>query len=162
MIEALLKFANGYRLVGIKEFVGREGSAYTATILKDGKIIGEATDYGNGGNMDISIANDEARTALLAYSKGLYPQYEFEHDGSFIDDLVNYELAVKKIRSIAAKKLMMADEKELDENGIATGYMSWNAPDTPANRASLLKQKPETVFLNDEILKFPAIRKPSK
>ena len=48
MIEAIKKFAAGYRAVGIKNTTGIEGSGWIATIMKDGKVLGEAADYGDG------------------------------------------------------------------------------------------------------------------
>ena len=37
MIEAIKKFAAGYRAVGIKNTTGIEGSGWIATIMKDGR-----------------------------------------------------------------------------------------------------------------------------
>ena len=75
---------------------------------------------------------------------------------------MNYELSIKSLKTKAKKKLMKAEEGELDENGVAKSYSSWNAPDSPSLRTKILEHFPETVFLNDELQQWEDIKKPRK
>jgi hypothetical protein len=68
MIEEIRKFANGYRMIGIKETTGMEGSGWLATVMKDGVVIGEAADYGDGGPVNIQLNTKEQYAELLEYS----------------------------------------------------------------------------------------------
>lgn len=162
MIEAIKKFASGYRAIGIQKTMGMEGSGWTATIMKDGKVLGEASDYGDGGPVHIRFTNREDEQALYAHGKETYPQFQYEQAGTFLGELVNYELAIKSLRTKAKKKLMKAEEGELDENGVAKSYTAWNAPDSPELRAKILAKEPNTVFLNDELQLLEEVKKPRK
>ncbi|MCW5156415.1 hypothetical protein [Burkholderia cenocepacia] len=162
MIEAIKKFASGYRAISIKATTGMEGSGWTATIMKDGRVLGEAADYGDGGPVHIRFTNREDEQALYAHGKETYPQFPYEQAGTFLGELVNYELAIKSLRTKAKKKLMKAEEGELDSNGVAKSYCSWNAPDSPELRAKILAEEPNTVFLNDELQQWQEVKKPRK
>ncbi|WP_143279579.1 hypothetical protein [Burkholderia cenocepacia] len=162
MIEAIKKFANGYRATAIQKTMGHEGSGWTATIMKDGKVLGEAADYGDGGPVHIRFTNREDEQALTAYGKEKYPDFQYELAGTFLGELVNYELAIKSLKTKAKKKLMKAEEGELDSNGVAKSYTSWNAPDSPELRAKILANEPNTVFLNDELAGWLEVKKPKK
>ncbi len=161
MIEAIKKFAAGYRAIGIKKTTGIEGSGWIATIMKDGKVLGEAADYGDGAPVYIHFADQADEQALYDHAKATYPQFQYATADCFLGDLVNYELSIKSLKAKAKKKLMKAEE-ELDENGVAKSYSSWNAPDSPALRAKILEHFPDTVFLNDELHQWEDIKKPRK
>ncbi|PRD76170.1 hypothetical protein C6P74_24085 [Burkholderia multivorans] len=75
---------------------------------------------------------------------------------------MNYEIAIKNLKAKAKKKLLQAEESDLDENGVAKSYSSWNAPDSPELRAKILEKNPKTVFLNDELQQWEDIKKPRK
>lgn len=160
MIDAIKKFSNGYRAVGIKETMGREGYGWLATIIKDEVVIGEAADYADGGSINENF-NKSDRLALQEYTKSIYPQYERGHDEVFLAQLVEYEVAINKLKSAARKKLMASDESNLDEHGVATSYTSWKVADSPVVRAKLLAKQPGLTFLNDELAGWESIRKPS-
>lgn len=162
MIEAIKKFANGYRAVGIKKTTGIEGSGWIATVLKDGRVLGEAADHGDGAPVYVQFANREDEQALYNYAKATYPQFQYATADCFLGDLVNYELAIKSLKTKAKKKLLKAEEGELDSNGVAKSYCSWNAPDSPALRAKILADEPNTVFLNDELASWEDIKKSRK
>lgn len=159
MIEAIRKFANGYRAVGIEKTRGMEGSGWAATILKDGTVIGNAADYADGGPVFVDIKGT-AVTDLMVYAKSLYPD-SFEHDGQFLDDLVNYELAIKDLRAKAKTKLMKCEYEQKDENGVPTSYSTYNCPNNPENRKRILEKEPHTVFLNEQLETWIPIRKPA-
>ena len=162
MIEAIKKFSAGYRAVGIKNTTGIEGSGWIATIMKDGKVLGDAADYGDGAAVHVSFTNQEDEQALYDHAKATYPQFQYATADCFLGDLVNYELAIAKLKKQAKKKLMKAEEGELDENGVAKSYSSWNAPDSPELRANILAKYPETVLLNDELEGWADIKKSRK
>ncbi|MCA8351463.1 hypothetical protein [Burkholderia cepacia] len=162
MIEAIKKFAAGYRAVGIKNTTGIEGSGWIATIMKDGKVLGEAADYGDGAAVYVHFTNHADEQALYDHAKATYPQFQYATADCFLGELVNYELAIKSLKTKAKKKLMKAEEGDLDENGVAKSYSSWNAPDSPSLRAKILEHFPETVFLNDELQQWEDIKKPRK
>ncbi|WP_175888118.1 hypothetical protein [Burkholderia contaminans] len=162
MIEAIKKFAADYRAISIKATTGHEGSGWIATIMKTGRVLGEAADYGDGGPVHIRFTNKVDEQALYAHGKATYPQFQYEQAGTFLGELVNYELAIKSLKTKAKKKLMKAEEGELDSNGVASSYTSWNAPDSPELRAKILAKEPNTVFLNDQLQQWEDIKKPRK
>ncbi|HDR9764212.1 TPA: hypothetical protein ACK3Q6_002695 [Burkholderia cepacia] len=162
MIEAIKKFANGYRAVGIQATMGMEGHGFIATIMKDGRVIGQAKDYGDGGSTHLDFPLREDVDALLSYARSLFPDYQYATDDMFFGALIDYELAIKKLRTAAKKKLMQADETKVDQHGVAESYVSWNMTDTPENRARILAQQPNTVFLNDELNDWEELKAPRK
>ncbi len=162
MIEAIQKFARGYRAVGIQKTMGMEGSGWIATFMKDGRVLGEAADYGDGAPVHIRFTNHQDEVELRELAKTIYTDFQYELAESFLGDLVNYELAIKDLKSKAKKKLMKVEEDKLDEHGVATSYSSWNAPDSPELRARILAKEPNTVFLNDQLKGWEDIKKPRK
>ena len=65
--------------------------------------------------------------------------------------MVDYELAIKSLKTKAKKVLMAADESQLDEHGVAKAYSSWKLLPTEENKARVLAKHPQTKFLNDEL-----------
>jgi hypothetical protein len=151
MINEILQFANGYRMIGIKNITGREGSGWSATIIKDDMVIGEAADYGDGGPVNIKLNTKEQYAQLLEYAKTVMIDCSCEISESFLSELVNYEFTIKSLKTKAKKKLLVVDETKLDEYGISNSYSAWNFPDTVENRKYVLNKEPNTKFLNDEL-----------
>lgn len=151
MIEQLKKFTNGYRVKGIKNIEGREGLGWSGTIYRNGKKIGTGDDYADGGPSRLRIPDSEEREALLKWAKELLPECQYEVENMFIEELVNYELAIKRMKVIARKKLMKYETDKLDTNGIPTTFSTWNFPDSPEVRTKILERYPDTNFLNDEL-----------
>lgn len=162
MIEAIKKFMNGYRAVGIRKTAGMEGAGFVCTIIKDGRVLGEAADYGDGGCVNIRFSTREEEQAMVAYCKAMYPQYEYATMDMFFCALVDYEEAVKKLRTKAKKALLVPDETKLDEHGVAEAYVTYNLAPTPENKAKVLAKYPNTVFLNDELATLEEVKKPRK
>lgn len=158
MINAIKTFLNGYRAAGIKEIQGRQGVGFMATLVKDGKELGEIFDNANGGCVCIRLKDSADEQALIAYAKEKYPDLEYEQDGAFINALIDYEMSVKKIKAKAAKCLMVADESQVDENGVPTGYSIWKLEPTPENKAKVLAKEPNTKFLNDELAGWETLK----
>ena len=160
MIDAIKKFANGYRAIGIKATTGMEGSGWLATIMFNGRVLGDSADYGDGAPVYIRFKDGADEKALREYAKQCLPTFQFELAETFLGYLVNYELAIKSLKSKAKKGLLVADESKVDENGVATSYSTWNLLDTPENRAKVLAKHPATKFLNDELEQWETIKKP--
>lgn len=158
MIDALKAFLNGYRAAGIKETRGMEGLGFYATLVKDGKVLGEIYDFGDGGCVSMRLENRADEQALIAYSKEKYPELQFEPEGSFLSALIDYELSIKKIKTQAAKYLLVSDESKVDEHGVATSYTYWKLPPTPENRAKILAKSPNIKFLNDELAQWETLK----
>jgi len=158
MIDAIKAFLNGYRAVGIKETRGSEGHGFYATLVKDGKVLGEIADYADGAIMNIRLTNPDDEKALIAFAKEKYPELQYEPEGAFIGALIDYELSIKKIKTKAAKALLVADETQLDEHGVATAYTIWKLEPTAENKARVLAKHPATKFLNDELLGFETLK----
>lgn len=162
MIDAIKAFLGGYRAAAIKETRGMEGHGFYATLFKDGKALGEIADYADGGPVNMHLTNRDDEKALIDFAKAQYPDVQYEAEGSFIAALIDYELAIKKLQAKAKKALLVADETQLDEHGVATSYTTWNLPDTPENRAKVLAKHPATKFLNDELATWEPLKKPRK
>ena len=161
MIEAIKKFAAGYRAVGIKNTTGIEGSGWIATIMKDGKVLGEAADYGDGAAVYVHFTNHADEQALYDHAKATYPQFQYATADCFLGELVNYELAIKSLKTKAKKKLMKAEEGDLDENGVAKATArGMHLIALPSCQDP--EHFPETVFLNDELQQWEDIKKPRK
>jgi hypothetical protein len=160
MIDAIKAFLNGYRAVGIKETRGMEGHGFYATLVKDGKVLGEVADYADGGPLNIHLTNPDDEKALIAYAKEKYPDMQYEPEGCFVGALIDYELAVKRIQAKAKKALLVADETDLDEHGVAKAYSSWKLEPTAENKALVLQNHPQTKFLNDELDQWESIKLP--
>ena len=62
---------------------------------------------------------------LSEFCKALYPDYQYEQTSIFVGAMVDYELAIKSLKTKAKKVLMAADESQLDEHGVAKAYSSW-------------------------------------
>ena len=161
MIDAIKAFLGGYRAVGIKETRGSEGHGFYATLFKDGKALGEIYDYADGGPVGYRFTKSD-EDELVAFAKAKYPDMKYEPDGCFIGALIDYELSIKKIKSKAAKALLVADETRLDEHGVATAYSIWNLLPTPENKARVLAKHPQTKFLNDELDGWETLKAPRK
>ena len=162
MIEAISKFMNGYRAVGIRKTEGIEGYGFICTIMKNGRVLGEAADYGDGASMNLHFPRKEDETALYDFTKALYPEYQYEQASIFVGAMVDYELAIKNLKSKAKKALLVADETDLDEHGVAKRYSTWKLEPTQENKARVLAKHPNTKFLNDELDQWEDIKKPRK
>ena len=55
MIEAISKFLNGYRAFDIRKTEGMEGLGFIAKVMKNGRVLGEVADYGDGAAMRIDF-----------------------------------------------------------------------------------------------------------
>lgn len=162
MIEAIKKFLGGYRAVGIRKTEGMEGHGFVCTVMKDGRVLGEAADYADGASINLHFTSREDEQAMYAFCKALYPQYEYEQTGIFVGAMVDYELAIKSLKTKAKKALLVADETKLDEHGVAESYMAWKLEPTAENKARIRAKHPNTVFLNDELDDFPTLTLPKK
>ena len=84
---------------------GREGYGFSATICADGRAIGTAIDYGDGGSMEIVVKDAADKATLEAYVKGL-PRYEYF--GHFFDvtvDVYVSELVCAALNAARLKRL---------------------------------------------------------
>jgi len=99
-VEERINFVKGiekeFKLKSIKSFATPDGSNLRANIYHNGKLVGEAFDYGNGGGVDLSWTNDEAKTRFSRLVQDLPPTKSelfdkgFKYDeGCIIDELVN-------------------------------------------------------------------------
>lgn len=159
MIEALKKYAGSYRLGSIKPTEGREGPGWIGLIYMDGRLIGDAADFGNGGMTRIRIEKKEDMDALVAHAKTVnFANLQYEIEGMFLEELANYELSIKKLKARAKKCLMQSDETVLDRNGVAQSYSEWKCADTPENRKAILSRNPDIKFLNDELAQWEPVK----
>lgn len=99
MIGRLKSFANGYRAVDIRILRGTAGCGWVATIVRDGKVLGEAMDQGDGVPVCYRFDADE-EMLFLAYSKSIYSWKDFRHDERFLRQLVSHELYLKSLRGV--------------------------------------------------------------
>ena len=56
---------NGFKLKAYKTFIGREGYGYSAKLTLNGKEVGLAADYANGGAVDLLWKGSEDETNIL-------------------------------------------------------------------------------------------------
>lgn len=158
MIEAIKKYVGPYRAVAIKKLTGMEGSGWSATIAKDGKIIGEAADWGTGGSVHIKIRDQAVMKELDKHARDVYDgDYNFEITERFLDDLVNYEILIEKWRKKAASKILERDDSKVDDNGVSFQCFVWTLEPTPENFAKVKAKNPGIKFLNDEFKDWPRL-----
>ncbi len=143
----------------MKEYEGRQGIGWSATLLRDGVVIGEARDDGNGVAVFMRLTSTEEEKKLLEHSKSVLPEIEFETDGYFLGVIVNYEIFLKKLKTKAKSYVMGYDEKtEVDEHGVIASYYKWKFPDTPELRKKIMEHYPNFKFLNDELETWEIIK----
>jgi hypothetical protein len=164
MIDQIKAFAGEYRIAGVKTFNGMEGGGWEGQLFRNGNFIGLVGDDATGGPIRIDINNGVERNALDSYaakvSKGKYERTE-----SFIDDLVNYQVSVKRLQG-QAKKIILAiveDNPKVDENGVPQECTTFKVAYTPQTCVKVLAKYPNAKILNDAILAFEiprAVRNP--
>lgn len=158
MIEAIKKYAGPYRAVAIKKTMGMEGPGWSATIAKDGRVIGEAADWGTGGPVHIHIRDQAVMKELDKHARDVYDgDCNFEITERFLDDLVNYEILIETWRKKAAKRILESDDSKVDDNGVSFQCFTWTLEPTPENFAKLKAKKPGIKFLNDEFKEWPKL-----
>lgn len=102
-------------------FMSEETNCFTATVLLDGKVIGEAQNDGHGGSTFIHFVDDDVRDKADAFAKTIsplsMPGWEFLGDKGFsvetlVDILVEQDInrkasdkLVKKMRKLGVDKL---------------------------------------------------------
>ncbi|SAL76633.1 hypothetical protein AWB71_05284 [Caballeronia peredens] len=157
MIEIIKAFAGEFSVAGIENLRGMEGHGFECTLVRAGRVIGRATDWGDGGMVNIDVPRVEDRKALLEHATKIYPDIEYERDGLFISILVDYTQVLKKMKTKAKKVVVAVDmaSKEKDERGVPMGYSVFNGlANTPENRAKVRKDYPELTVMNEELEKL--------
>lgn len=155
MIEQIKAFAGDYRIAGVKTFTGMEGSGWEGQLFRGDKFIGFVGDDATGGPVRIQVRNGHEMNALTqhAYSK---TQDQFERVERFIDDLVNYQLAIKRLQG-KAKKIIIAiidDQPKVDANGVPVEFNTFKVEYSPTSRAKVLAKYPNAKIINEELDTF--------
>ncbi|HDR9764015.1 TPA: hypothetical protein ACK3Q6_002698 [Burkholderia cepacia] len=89
---------HNYRAKDIKQVPGVPG--WTATIIRDGKVLGVALDKGNGEPVDIRFNDVKDHALLCCDGKSMFPNdHSFMHDALFLKCLVMCEIAVSPLTS---------------------------------------------------------------
>lgn len=153
MIEQMMKFGGEFSVAGVKKTRGHEGSGFECIVLRNGKKIGEAADYGDGGAVMFRIKDDADYQELLRVATEKYPDQKYERDCTFVSTMVNYYESIKRMKTTAKTKLMCLDPENIDqdENGIQQSYTVFKMLDTPENRKLISDKYPTYIFLNDAI-----------
>ena len=162
MIKQLLAFAGEYRIAGVKTFAGRNGVGWSGQLFRGANFIGFVGDDCDGGPVRIDVKNGHEMNALNAHA---YTKMSAQHERTegFIDELVNYQAQVKKLQSLAKKKILLSSgDDTVDAHGVPTAFAQLTAQDTPAVRAKIAAKYPDRQILNDEVNSFTIPRASSK
>lgn len=155
MIEEIRKFAGEYRVRNIVKTHGTEGYGFTATILRNGKVIGKVVDYATGAPAEIESITDSERSDLEVYAKTKYPRYANSTIVScgwiFLNQLVNYTQSAKAFKSDAKKHPLFSDT-ELDEHGVPTAIRHFTCAYNEKIVEDIKKLRPDVVLINELIL----------
>lgn len=162
MISEIEKFANGYRLAGVKEFMGIEGNGWEGVLVRDGKSLGEVGNAGDGGMTWTRIGGAERE--LAAHAESIYGKRQYvSATETFLESLVSYELMAKKAKSLSKTCVLFVTQGlEKDENGVERSFYSVRTQDSEAARKAILRQHKDAKFLNDEFSSWVQVRKPGK
>lgn len=98
----------GWLLKNVKTWEGRDGIGLQASIYYHGRKVGQFTDYGDGSEPDLDIANKEIRDILKADTKSYFEEHPLQDyikagltpdEDEFINELtllMDYEKFYKK------------------------------------------------------------------
>jgi hypothetical protein len=166
MIKQIKAFAGDYRIAGVKTFNGMEGGGWEGQLFRNGNFVGFVGDDATGGPVRIEIRNAIERQALEAHATQV-SKSKYERTESFIDDLVNYQINIKRLQN-KAKKIILAiveTNPEVDHNGVPEECTTIKVEYTPTTRAKVLVKYPNADILNDALLAFDiprAVRNPKQ
>ena len=118
------------------KWMSEETTCFTATVLIDGKVIGEASNEGHGGCTFLHFVSKDAEATAEQFSKSINPAdikgWEFMSDKGFtvdclVDIAVEREMQKKDTARIVAKVRRDAIKnvrfiKTNTEKGFATGF----------------------------------------
>lgn len=153
MLKEILAYCGEYKAGNLKILSGREGQGFECMLVKGERVIGRATDYGDGAMVDINIPRKEDSEELLAYAKGKHPDFKYEVDGTFVSIVFGYWDCIKSLKSKCKKKVLAVDPAttKRDEQGVPVSYHVFSAEPTEANLAAIRAKYPTYIILNDEL-----------
>lgn len=84
------------QLKAVKMFEGREGYGFNANIYFNNRFVGKASDYGNGGCVDINFSSNDIKLNILNLAKQYFeenPKYmlsnnDYDYIEEFIEELL--------------------------------------------------------------------------
>lgn len=148
-------------MTSIKTFKGRQGIGFDATLLRNGIEIGTVSDNANGGALSLYINDAQERTDLYNYAQTKV-NTNFEVSEYFLDELVNYELFIKKMATKIKKSFVVAIiEPQYDEHGVPSNISTYNCSYTPENIEKIKQKTPHIYFLNEDfgLLEIKKVKK---
>ncbi|WP_323016436.1 hypothetical protein [Castellaniella sp.] len=149
MIKEIVAFAGSYRLKNLKSCNGSDGLAWSATLYKDGRKLGEVRDGGHGGPVEFNLSASDLN-ALTAYSVTKVDP-SFEPEGSFVAALADYTESIKRIKRMGSKSVVAIIEGDTDDYGVPQRVSQFRCAPTPANLAAIKAKYPGYRLLADEI-----------
>lgn len=156
-IKAVLAYAAGYHFKALKKTEGREGPGWIGTLYRGAKKLGDCADYGNGASVHLGIRDREELKLLHEHAVAINrSDYDFEEEGTFLENLYNYTESVKRIERQSKTKIIFCDPTcPLDENGIPSSMkiLSLRAgfQPGPAAYGQLRSRHPDAVILNESL-----------
>lgn len=156
MIKDVINFAGSYRIANLKETRGMEGSGWFGILFKGNFAVGEVADYGDGGPVFFRLLGTRSmEEELKAHAKEKCPlDPELKYDLSFetfLDNLANYQFAIKKLITKGKKKMLAVDGKcEKDECGVYKTYYTYSIPYTEEAAKQVKAKNPDTAIINEE------------
>ncbi|MFM0417444.1 hypothetical protein [Paraburkholderia aromaticivorans] len=153
MLKEILAYCGEYKAANMMILSGREGQGFEFFIVKGERVIGKATDYGDGAMVDFDIARSEDRAELLAYAKAKHPEFQYEVDGTFASIVFGYWDCIKSLKTKCKKKVLAVDpaDTKRDEQGVPISYHVFKAEPTEANLQLIRTKYPTFTILNDEL-----------
>jgi hypothetical protein len=164
MIAEMLTYCGGYSAAGIKTINGREGPGYDSKIFKDGRLLGQALNYGDGGSVRLHFPDYKDRDEFEAFAKARHPDHHEPADW-FVTNVVAYWEAIKSLKAKSKKRILAVDpgdKSEVDGNGVNLAIVEFKAENTPENLARLKKVRPSYIWLNEALdaIDVPSARVP--
>lgn len=129
-----------YTMRGLKTCRARNGYAWSATLYRDGRRIGDVQDAGNGGALYVTLEPDEDRALAAHAGAQPYPDVgpgETHDTETFLAALADWTEAQAKARRLLARRVVMID------GGAARSFT--RVQPTPANVAGLSARYPGVV-----------------